>query len=177
MVADVCKSHANRALKPSARAHPMILWLECGSRRRRWGTVPGTRGALHACLWRWGWGERRTGADCGSSSRRPVLSFLLPLWPPLTRHLLSQGAGRMARADPAGGSGSRDPGGAAGGTGRSLSGSAGLLPGPDPPRQAPELHSPRPCSHPETGGCPACLFCLLSVVCLLPSPASSAHPP
>lgn len=83
----------------------------------------------------------------------------------------------MARADHAGGSGSRDQGGAAGGTGRSLNGSPGLLPGPDPPGKPQSLAPPAPAPAPKQWAAQRVCFVCFLYVCLLPSPASSAHPP
>ena len=147
----------------------------------RWGTVPGTRGALHICLWWWARAEDGTGADGGAAPRdqsspscchsglpSPVTSFPKEPaeWPEM-------------RADHDGGSRSRDQGGAAGGTGRSLSGSPSpsqIPPGKPPSFIPPPLSSPPPLP-PEAGAAQPCFFVCFLYVCLLPSPASSARPP
>lgn len=160
----------------------LILWLECGS-GSRWGAIPGTRGAPHACLWRWGWGRGRPGADRGEQLRAarplpPAAALAAP-----HRPLLSQGAGRMSGDESRPQWGLREP--------RPRRGpwrdwekprwQPGSPSRPDPPRQAPELHSPPrlpgPCSHPEQGAAERCCFVCFLHGCLLPSPASSAQPP
>lgn len=141
----------------------------------RWGTVPGTRGALHVCLWWWAWDRGRDRSRRGSSSTRSVLSFLLPFWPPLTCHLLSQGAGRMARDESRPRWGLQEPRPRRGCWRDWEKPQWKPLSVPDRPRQAPELHSPAPVfpapAPARSRGCPALFFCLLSVRVFAPLPS------
>lgn len=112
--------------------------------------------------------EDGTGADGGAAPRGQSSPFCCHsgLPSPVTSFPKEPAEWPEMRADHDGGSRSRDQGGAAGGTGRSLSGSPS--PSRIPPRQAPELHSPAPvfpapAPTPKQGAAQPCLFCLLSV--------------
>lgn len=174
MVADVCKSHANRALKPSARAL-LMLWLECGS-----GVPDGvlSLGPGEPCTSVCGGGhgtEDGTGADGGAAPRDQSSPSCCHsgLPSPVTSYPKEPAEWPEMRADHDGGSRSRDQGGAAGGTGRSLSGSPSpsrIAPGKPqsfiPP--APVFPAPAPA---RSRGCPALFFCLLSVRVFAPLPS------
>lgn len=180
MVADVCKSHANRALKPSARAL-LMLWLECGS-----GVPDGvlSLGPGEPCTSVCGGGhgtEDGTGADGGAAPRDQSSPSCCHsgLPSPVTSYPKEPAEWPEMRADHDGGSRSRDQGGAAGGTGRSLSGSPSpsrIAPGKPQSFIPPPLSSP-PRLPPEAGAAQPCFFVCFLYVCLLPSPASSARPP